>query len=181
MTGTQTTVRVVLSCPGDVDADKLAVERAAAELNETWGDHLHFHLLTSDWRSHAVPGLGAYPQDVINKTAFSEYDILVGLMGARFGTPTLQAGSGTEEELNGAIARARSDGGRTKILFYFRRRGDIFSIDLLQAQKVERFRERLTNEGLLWDQYGDESELEAKVRRHLARCVQDLLPAGNNS
>lgn len=151
-------------------------------ITEVWGDYLRFNLQCKDWQTHAVPGVGKTAQDVVNKTAFNDYDIYVGIMGDRFGTPTAKAGSGTEEEFNEALRRAKAKPPRTKILFMFGRRADLFQMNLSQAEKVEKFRQRLGEEGLLWDQFTDDAELEKKVRRHLGRILQEVLkPTENKS
>ncbi|PYL26201.1 MAG: hypothetical protein DMF37_02915 [Verrucomicrobia bacterium] len=45
--------------------------------------------------------MGADAQDVINHQ-LAEYDIFLGIMSCRFGSPTKRAHSGTEEEFNRA-------------------------------------------------------------------------------
>ena len=44
-------------------------------------------------------GLGIDAQDVINRQ-LGEYDIFLGIMNTRFGSPTHRADSGTEEEFD---------------------------------------------------------------------------------
>lgn len=55
-------------------------------------------------------GVG-HPQDLINKQVLERYQdslvLFIGLLGQRFGTPTRNAGSGTEEEFNWALRRWR--------------------------------------------------------------------------
>ena len=53
------------------------------------------------WETHVAPSLGSDPQDVVNRQ-IGEYDLFVGIMWKRMGTPTALATSGTEEEFNGA-------------------------------------------------------------------------------
>ena len=69
-----------------------------------------------DWKTHVAPGMGG-PREVINKQ-IGNYDIFVGIMWKRFGTPTGLAESGTEEEFNTACANWEQFQ-RPRILFYF--------------------------------------------------------------
>ncbi|MYD31374.1 MAG: DUF4062 domain-containing protein, partial [Nitrospira sp. SB0661_bin_20] len=57
------------------------------------------------WETRTTPGFGKDPQDVINKQISDAYDIFIGIMWTRFGTPTPRAGSGTEEEFLRAYDR----------------------------------------------------------------------------
>ena len=57
------------------------------------------------------------PQGIINKQ-IGEYDIFIGMMWKRFGTPTGKAGSGTEEEFRLAYEYWETTKS-VMILFYF--------------------------------------------------------------
>ena len=62
------------------------------------------------WETHTRPGIGQSAQDVINPQIGDDYDIFLGMFGIRFGTPTREWQSGTEEEFRRALSRfKRSD------------------------------------------------------------------------
>jgi Domain of unknown function (DUF4062) len=69
------------------------------------------------WETNAAPGLGADPQKVVNEQ-IGDYDIFVGMMWKRMGTPTTTAQSGTEEEFQRAYEKWEQDKS-FPVLFYF--------------------------------------------------------------
>ena len=92
-------IRVFLSSPGDCEAERLAVSHVLDEMNRTVGERerLFFQLVL--WEDFA-PGLGSNPQAVIDEQLCG-YDVLVGVMWMRFGTPIPGGlGSGTEHAVS---------------------------------------------------------------------------------
>lgn len=55
-----------------------------------------------------MPGFGSDPQAVINEQINDDFDIFVGLLKGKFGTPTPRAGSGTEEEFRRDMIAGRA-------------------------------------------------------------------------
>ena len=68
------------------------------------------------WETHAYPSMGR-PQSVIN-AQIGDYDVFVGILWKRFGTPTGRAESGTEEEFRLAFDSWKKTK-RPHILLYF--------------------------------------------------------------
>src|SRR6185503_17165509 len=96
-------VRVFVASPSDVSAERNALSSIVQEINQTVAaiaPEKGIRLELVRWETHASPAAGR-PQGVINDQ-IGEYDIFVGIMWRRFGTPTAEAGSGTEEEFNRA-------------------------------------------------------------------------------
>jgi hypothetical protein len=98
-------LRVFVASPGDVMDERSALEQVVRELNLTWSDTLHIRLELIRWETHATPGLGIDAQDVVNRSIGDNYDLFVGIMWSRFGTPTGRAESGTEELRSGLQQR----------------------------------------------------------------------------
>ena len=109
-------IRLFLSSPGDVEPERAKVRTVVEQVNRMLGDTLGIVLEVVDWKTHVVPDMGR-PQEVINQQV-GDYDIFVGILWKRFGTPTGKAESGTEEEFNIAYANWQ-EFGRPRILFYF--------------------------------------------------------------
>ena len=61
------------------------------------------------WETDTFPSIGKDAQSIINEQIGDDYDIFVGLMWTRFGTPTPRAGSGTEEEFNLALEKLKTN------------------------------------------------------------------------
>ena len=119
----QTLLQVFVASPGDVDDERIILEDVINEFNLTWGDRHGVRLELLKWETHSRPGFGADGQDVINKQIGNEYDIFLGIMWGRFGTPTGRAESGTEEEFNRAYARLADSPNTVQIMFYFKDAG----------------------------------------------------------
>jgi hypothetical protein len=167
-----TELQVFVASPSDVDEERHILETVIEELNTTWSDTLGVRLKLLSWRTHAVPGVGRDAQDVINRSIPEDYDIFIGIMWSRFGTPTTIAGSGTEEEFDRAFARYRSARDSVRLMFYFKDDPVAPShIDPEQLGKVAAFKRRLAAEGVLfWPFTGS---FDTYVRLHLARQIQE--------
>ena len=121
------------------------------------------------WETHTRPALGR-PQGVINEQ-IGEYDIFIGIMWKRFGSPTGVAESGTEEEFRLAYGRW-AESGNPNIMFYFSRQPLVATsaADAQQKGKVETFRSALKNVVLCWD-YDSPEKFADIVRPHLTQTI----------
>jgi hypothetical protein len=165
---------VFVASPSDLDPERNRLEEVIRELNVTWSRSLGARLDLVRWETHGFPGIGGDAQDVLNHELPGDYDIFVGLMWGRYGTPTGRAGSGTEEEYTRALERFRSRPGSVKIMFYFKDAPLVPSrIDPDQLAKVLRFRESLGAEGSLYWSFTSLGEFERLIRLHLARQIQE--------
>lgn len=166
-----TVFRVFVATPSDVEEEVDTVREVVDELNSM--DHA-FRLEVVNWRSHAIPGAGIDPQSVINATMPDTYDVFVGIMWARFGTPTGRAGSGTEEEFKKACSLADT-ASRPAILFYFKDAPIRPSaMDPAQLARVHEFKTKLSEKNLYWD-FKSRDELAKSLRVHLGRTARELL------
>lgn len=120
-----TEVKVFVASPGDVRAERNALAVVVAELNYTTGQKLGFVVELVRGKTHCRPGAGR-PQGVINDL-IGPNDVFLGIMWNRFGTPTGEADSGTEEEFNLAYAEWERSG-HPHILFYFCQAPSTFGI-----------------------------------------------------
>jgi hypothetical protein len=87
-----------VASPGDVADERNRLEEIIRELNITWSRELGIRLELVRWETHAYPGISQDAQAVINEQIPADYDLFIGLMWCRYGTPTGRAGSGTIEE-----------------------------------------------------------------------------------
>jgi TIR domain len=166
--------RIFVATPADVTPERDTVSFVVEELRTTIGDIRNIELQTVRWETHAWPDVGEDAQDVIN-SQIGEYDLFVGVMWKRFGTPTKRAGSGTGEEFERAYELFRKHG-RPKIMFYFRTT-PFYSTDLkelTQFKKVVSFRKKLEKLGVLFWTYSDPLTFERDLRAHLTRQILQL-------
>ena len=103
--------------------------------------------------------------------------MLLGIFWKRFGTPTADAGSGTEHEFLRAYASWQQHG-RPQIMVYFNCRDPKLrsSADAAQYAQVLQFQERFPREGL-WQPYNGKAHFEKLVRNHLTQLLRHRGPA----
>src|SRR3954470_19122233 len=115
-------IRIFGSSPGDLTHEQEQLGAVVQELNATVRalvpeEGLGLELIR--WQTHTHPDLGSEPQAVVDDQLGYDYDVYVGMMWSRFGTPTSQAGSGTEQEFRSAYAGWEQRRRPSHVLFYF--------------------------------------------------------------
>ncbi len=114
---------IFVSGPSDVESEKAALRPIVAELSERLTRTHAVALRVVGWPDDVRPGVNVDLQAEINSQFGAEFDIYLGILGTRFGTPTRNAGSGTEEEFDQAISRLRADSQSLRVLLYFKTGG----------------------------------------------------------
>src|SRR5438105_13959630 len=104
-----TSLTIFVSGPSDSEAEKAALRAVVGEISQALEKTHHMTLRLIGWPESIRPGVDSDPQSVINRQVGSEFDIYIGILGARFGQPTPRAGSGTEEEFTNALERFRQN------------------------------------------------------------------------
>ncbi|MBI5655702.1 MAG: hypothetical protein HZC44_02305 [Geobacter sp.] len=164
---------VFVSSPGDVSTERDIVEDVVQRINKTLGDELMVFVKVKRWED--IPPCAGSVQETIN-THVGPYDIFLGIMWERFGSPTSNAESGTQEELKSAYESWKSNGSVAEILFYFRENTSVpRNADAAeQLLKVIRFREELSSK-LKYTLYREPIDFERLVRDDLEHIVRKLL------
>ena len=122
------------------------------------------------WETHAHPDMGRAEQLILDQ--IGQYDLFIGIMWRRFGTPTGVAGSGTEEEFDHAL-RAWQQSGQPRLLCYFSRAlsEPPETVDeATQLLKVTQFRSQVETKGLAW-RYHSDADFKDLLREHLQRIL----------
>jgi Domain of unknown function (DUF4062) len=176
------TIRVFASSPSDVSDERQQLSVVVQELNAT------LRALVPDrptvvelikWETYVHPDMGRDAQDVVSRQ-IPDYDVFLGIMWSRFGTPTKDADSGTEQEFWDAHAGWEKRRTPSHILFYFCRQdfpNDVVMKNIDQLQKVSAFRSELANRGLVWN-YPSHAAFADTVRPHLVSVLSEILHAG---
>ena len=162
-------IKLLLSSPGDVTEERERVSRAVFRYNQEMIEEKEFFIKLIRWEDLA-PQIGPSAQKVLNKQ-ISKYDLFVGIMWNRFGTPTDIAASGTKEEFDSAIDSWK-ESQKPWITFYFCERPVNFttSEQLNEKQKVLTFRRELNDMGVVRS-FVTADEFEEKVYRDLIRIT----------
>lgn len=174
--GGPTTIRIFVASPGDVVEERDILGRAVNELNRG------FELFNKKQRVHIKllryedlhPGAGR-PEEVILQQ-IGEYDIFIGLMWRRFGTPTGKEDSGTAEEYLQAYDRWQAQK-RPQMLFYFSTAAAPPPATVDEAQQllqVVTFRTEVEKKQLI-AQYNGPRDFDRFIRFHLLGVIEKEL------
>lgn len=156
-----------IASPGDTQEERKACVEVFEDINHGFGKSLGFCLSPFRWDYEVYPSVGEYGQQVINEQADGKYDLFVGIMKTRFGSPTPNAGSGTEEEFNIAYEKFQK-GEIDNIFFYFGNPTlSLNDIDLVQTQQVRNFKKRLEGLGVVYLQYTDIANFKSQLKKNL--------------
>ncbi|KAA6317630.1 hypothetical protein EZS27_032243 [termite gut metagenome] len=126
------------------------------------------------WETHTYPSIGKYPQDVINSQINNNYDIFIGILWNKFGSPTLDYSSGTEEEFYNTFNMYQKDPSKVKIMMYFNNEAlPLNSIDIEQLSKVRAFKTTISNKGCLYWEYNTSTQFEELIKTHLVQVIRN--------
>jgi len=164
-------IRIFVASPGDVLRERDRLSSVVQELSTTIAPYKGFSLELVRWETHCMPALGR-PQGVIN-AQIGLYDIFVGIMWKRFGSPTGLTESGTEEKFRVAYDTWRRNQSPS-ILFYFCQHPFMPRNieELEQCKRVLAFRQELEQKGLIWE-YPEHDTFADIIRPHLVRLLLD--------
>ena len=167
--------RILLSSPSDLIEERKAAAEIVAEVSNCWGSTVGAILRLLSWETGVSPAFAKEPQEVINKGLGDTWDIYLGLMHTRFGTPTQQFGSGTEEEFERAYALWATEKDRRELMFYFKTGDvDLNTIDTEQLSKVRAFRSKFSGKGGFYGEFRNSDDFKALFRAHLTNTLAKL-------
>jgi hypothetical protein len=172
--------KVFLASPSDTEAERVQIDKIVQEINGTLGSRNGYVLRLLKWEDGTYPDFGEDGQDVINKQVGDDYNIFIGIMWKKFGSPTKRAGSGTAEEFERAYSRLKGDPD-LKIMFYFNNAPISQDTDLKQFEQVKEFKAKVAELGGLYKSYAGQENFSETVRTQLFNCVQDLVKAKTTS
>lgn len=134
---------LLLSCPGDVLDLKDTIEDCVKSFNASIGVANNIRIELKHWSTDSFSQFGDKPQNILNKQFIDECDLCVALLGIRFGTPTDNYDSGTEEEIEKMLEQDKQ-----VFLYFVERNVDPGNIDLEQYNKVKDFKQKYTDKGV---------------------------------
>ena len=169
-----TNYKIFISSPGDLQEQREVVDQAIESLSKTY-EHRGITIKSWRWEEQVASKLGVLPQDHVFES-LGQYDIYLGLMAARFGTPTGNYGSGTEAEFEDAIARYKDQ----KILtaaFLFKNTSinavSLRSNDILQLSRLVEFKERVGQLGI-YSQFSENVDLALLVTEIVSTAIDKV-------
>ncbi len=181
-------LRLFLASPSDVSEERNRLKTVVDELNQPGGlaEQYGVQVQLLRWEQ-AVSGMGKVENVLLEQMPVEQWDIFVGILWTRFGSPTgnldpqtgLPFDSGTEEEFTLAY-RSWQARGKPHILFYRRTSSpaSLDDIDLDQYSKVKTFLEKFKTGGAqpgLFTAYSTPDDFERRVRQDLIKLLPRLL------
>ena len=176
----ETVLSVFVASPSDVEEERNRLEEVIRDLNTAWARDLGIRLELIKWETDAYPSFGEDPQAVINEQIPQDFDLFIGIMWYKLGTPTSRASSGTIEEFQRAKGRYDEDPDALQLMIYFKDAPvpvPPAQLDYKQLERVSKFRSSLGEEGGLYWSFKTTDEFERFVRLHLTRHIQRWRPA----
>lgn len=169
--------RIFLASPSDLMEEREAIDEVVSELNNTYGLSNNIVLELLKWEKNSAPGISLDGIQSIINTDIPKYDLFIGLLWMRFGTPTESFGSGTEEEFEIAYKRYISNEEPIQILFYFKNSPpqSLDNINIEQLSKVRVFKEGLKSKNVFTWNFNLKEELEKYLRTHIPSRISTLV------
>lgn len=154
-------LKVFIASPSDVPKERAIVRTVLNRWNEINSERYNIVLYPVGWDSHSSPEIGDHPQKIINKRILKDSDLLIGVFWTRFGTPTEEYGSGTEEEIEEHIKT-----GKPTMLYFSTQPVVPDSLDSDQYEKVKEFKEKCKSRGI-YEEYSTMEEFQKKLSEHI--------------
>ncbi|MFY0481133.1 DUF4062 domain-containing protein [Flavobacterium sp. PLA-1-15] len=168
--------RIFLASPSDLTEERESIDAVVSELNFNYGNQNNIIIEVLKWETNSAPGISnTGVQDLINND-IPQYDLFIGLLWMRFGTPTKLFGSGTEEEFELAHLRFLKDPSSIQILFYFKNAlpATFDDIDPDQLSKVKKFKSSLGEKNILFWDFDQNEDLCRFLRTHIPARIETL-------
>jgi hypothetical protein len=170
-----TNLKIFVASPSDVVDERTILDRVVDELNKLPGGRLGIRLELIKWETDSYPSVGDDTQSVINNQIGEDYDIFIGILWKRFGTPTNRAESGTGEEFRRAYDRFRENPDGSRVMFYFNDSPVPPSeLDPEQLNKINEFRISIGEQGVFYWRYKKPEDFERYVKMHLGKVMEEF-------
>lgn len=159
---------ILISCPGDVKEEVEIIHEIVHKFNSEFSKTLRIMIQERHWETDSYPASGDKPQEILNKQFVNDCDAVVAIFWTRFGTPTDEYGSGTEEEIEKMIAD-----GKQVFMYFSDVPVSLSQIDKDQYEKIQQFKEKYKDKGLYWT-YNKSEEFKELFYAHLTKYFLSL-------
>ena len=161
---------LLISCPGDIEDEISIINKVVKQFNEQFSDVLDINVRTKHWTKNSYPESGGEPQKLLNKQLVKDCDAAIAIFWTRFGTPTDEYGSGTEEEIEEMIEAGK------QVFMYFSEKPlppSKTAKNMSEYNKVCEFRERYKSKGLYYT-YCSDDEFSKQLFAHISQYFLSL-------
>jgi hypothetical protein len=169
-----TTYNLLISCPSDVKDEIKIIKDVVDSFNTLIGQANNIQIITKHWSKNSYPESGGKPQALLNKQFVFDCDAAIAVFWTRFGTPTEEYESGTEEEIEELIKS-----GKQVFLYFCDALINPSTIDVKQYNKVNEFKEKYKYKGI-YGSYSDSAQFKTDFLNHLTLYFLDLIKKPNS-
>jgi hypothetical protein len=170
-------LRVVVASPGDVKAERDAVEEIIAEVNRDTARKAELYLELARWETDTRAGFHAGgPQGLIDPILnIDACELVIGIFWSRLGTPTPDGKTGTEHEFETAYKSWKINQ-RPEIMAYFcdRPAEPKSAEDRKQLKMIQNFKANFPKEGFAWN-YTNLDQFKTFVASHVRQYVGEQI------
>ena len=158
-----TLYNLLISCPGDVRDEVTLIEAAVDEFNELYADPLGITIKTRHWSKSSYAQSGGKPQALLNEQFVNKCDAAVAIFWTKFGSPTDEYGSGTEEEIEIML-----QSGKQVFMYFSDKPISPSQMNDEGYKKIQAFREKYKDRGIYFT-YSSDDEFKKLFFAHLSR------------
>lgn len=153
---------LLISCPGDIVEEIDIINEVVAEFNQRFSNTLGIIIQPRYWRTSSYPQSGDKPQNILNEQFVKDCDAAVAIFWTRFGTPTDEFKSGSEEEIGIMMAAGK------QVFLYFCEKPITPEKFDEQYQLVKEFRGKYSDKGIYWT-YNSNESFKEQFNAHLTQ------------
>ena len=173
------TLRVVICSPSDVQEERNLVEQVCRDLNRTTAKDRNLRLDTWRWETDSYPGFHVEGgQGLIDDLMqIEDADLVIGIFWTRFGTPTSDGRTGTEHELDRAIAAWEKQQRPMPMLFFRTEPPQLRGVKArAQWAEVAAYQEKIGGRKGLYLEYEKPPDFERKLRSSFENHLHHRFP-----
>lgn len=154
---------LLVSCPGDIKEEIECIKSTVEQFNSSFADALGISIRIKHWSKNSYPQSGGKPQALLNEQFIYDCDAAVAIMWTRFGTPTDEYGSGTEEEIEIMLKD-----GKQVFMYFCDKPLSPSMMNSEEYKKVNDFKEKYKDRGI-YSTYSSAEEFKKYFYAHLSQ------------
>lgn len=154
---------LLISCPGDITSEIRIIEDAVSQFNTQFSDALGISVRIKHWRKNSYAQSGGKPQALLNEQFVNDCDAAVAILWTRFGTPTDEYDSGTEEEVEIMLSS-----GKQVFMYFSDKPLSPSQMNEEGCKKVQEFRDKYKDRGVYFT-YSSDEEFKTLFFAHLSQ------------
>ena len=160
-----TVINVMIASPTDVEEEPAIVRDVVHQWNSVNSEDTKIILMPLDWKTDSFPLMGSTGQQVINDQVLNRADLLIAIFWTKIGSPTIEAESGTIEEIEKHL-----QSGKPTMIYLSSIPVVLESVNMDEFKVLQEFKKDLQKRGLI-EKYDSLADFRDKLNQQLARIV----------